>query len=85
MIGSGETAQRFACSRAGCGSRAAWRIEWRNPKIHTADRVKVWLACDDHVDYLREFLAARDFPVAVLPLEPELDHDPGSAEGAGQL
>jgi hypothetical protein len=31
----------------------------------------VWLACDDHVDYLRDFLAARDFPVAVRPLDTE--------------
>lgn len=70
MIGMGEP-ERFTCSRAGCGGSASWRIEWRNPKIHAADRVKVWLACDEHVDYLREFLAAREFPVAVLPLHDE--------------
>lgn len=58
--------ERFTCSRAGCASRAEWRIQWRNPKIHAADRVKVWLACPEHVDYLREFLAARDFPLQVL-------------------
>jgi hypothetical protein len=58
--------ERFTCSRAGCGSQAQWRIQWRNPKIHAADRVKVWLACAEHVDYLRDFLAARDFPVQVL-------------------
>jgi hypothetical protein len=27
--------------------------------------VKTWLACDEHVDYLREFLASRSFPVRV--------------------
>lgn len=54
------------CSRAGCHADAEWRIEWRNPRIHTADRVKVWLACDEHVAYLRDFLGARDFPVRVL-------------------
>lgn len=58
--------ERFTCSRAGCSAQALWRIEWRNPKIHAAHRVKVWLACDEHVDYLREFLAARDFPVTVV-------------------
>jgi len=57
---------RFTCSRAGCSSPARWRIEWRNPKIHSADRVKVWLACDEHVDYLRDFLAAREFPMNVV-------------------
>lgn len=60
------------CSRAGCRLSATWRIEWRNPRIHSADRTKTWVACDTHVDYLREFLAAREFPVAVQPLvQPE--------------
>lgn len=56
------------CSRAGCRAVARWRIDWRNPRIHTADRVKSWVACDDHRDYLRDYLAARDFPVSVHPL-----------------
>lgn len=55
------------CSRAGCQARARWLVVWRNPRIHAADRRKTWSACDDHVDYLREYLAARDFPVAVEP------------------
>jgi len=55
------------CSRAGCRAEATWRIEWRNPKIHTEDRRKIWLACDEHVEFLREFLGARDFPLEVLP------------------
>ena len=38
-----------------------------DPRIHSADRVKVWLACGEHVEFLREFLAARDFPVRVVP------------------
>ena len=67
MIGMGEP-EPLTCSRAGCGETATWRIEWRNPAIHTADRVKVWLACGEHVDFLREFLAARDFPLSVLPV-----------------
>lgn len=56
------------CSRAGCRAVARWRIDWRNPRIHAADRVKSWVACDEHRDYLRDYLAARDFPVAVHPL-----------------
>ncbi|WP_370450307.1 hypothetical protein [Cryobacterium sp. TMS1-20-1] len=32
--------------------------------------MKTWLACDEHVDYLREFLAARDFPLTVSALVP---------------
>ncbi|GAA3624124.1 hypothetical protein GCM10022200_03000 [Microbacterium awajiense] len=57
------------CSRAGCHEGARWRVKWRNPRIHDADRRKVWLACDAHVDYLREFLTARDFPVEVDTFE----------------
>ncbi len=53
------------CSRAGCRSDARWQVVWRNPRIHTVDRRKIWLACDDHVGYLRDYLAAREFPVTV--------------------
>lgn len=53
------------CSRAGCRSSAAYSVVWRNPRIHSVDRRKVWLACTEHVDYLRDFLASRSFPVAV--------------------
>jgi len=55
------------CARAGCRTGARWQVVWRNPRIHSADRRKIWLACDDHVAYLRDYLAARDFPVQVEP------------------
>ncbi len=48
-------------------STATWRIDWQNPRIHTGDRWKTWLACDEHVEYLRGFLEARSFPVRVAP------------------
>ncbi|WGD38621.1 hypothetical protein [Lysinibacter sp. HNR] len=67
MLGSEEPPQ-FTCSRAGCSQTARDRIEWRNPKIHTEDRVKVWLACDEHSEFLTDFLRARSFPVRVVPL-----------------
>lgn len=57
------------CSRAGCREPAAWNVNWRNPRIHGADRVKIWLACDTHRDYLRDYLDARDFPVVVTALD----------------
>lgn len=53
------------CSRAGCRIAATRQVVWRNPRIHTADREKIWLACDEHVDFLYDYLAARDFPVTV--------------------
>ncbi len=65
-----DDAAPATCSRAGCRAAARWRIDWRNPKIHAADRTKTWVACDEHRDYLREFLAARSFPVTVSPLAP---------------
>ncbi|MBK4346873.1 hypothetical protein [Lacisediminihabitans changchengi] len=64
------------CSRAGCREAAAWNVNWRNPRIHTADRVKVWLACDDHADYLRDYLEARDFPVLVTAVGTTVDRVP---------
>jgi len=67
VIGSaGPDTQR--CSRAGCTTDATWNVNWRNPRIHGPERVKVWLACDEHVQFLREYLAGRDFPVVVTPL-----------------
>jgi len=56
------------CSRAGCRAPARWRIDWRNPRIHGPERRKTWVACDEHVEYLRSFLAARDFPLEVADL-----------------
>lgn len=53
------------CSRAGCQADATWWVHWRNPRIHGSDRVKVWLACQEHVAFLRDYLATRDFPVIV--------------------
>ncbi|WP_067200011.1 hypothetical protein [Microbacterium sp. XT11] len=53
------------CSRAGCRNDATHHVVWRNPRIHSADREKIWLACDEHVAFLRDYLAARDFPVTV--------------------
>ena len=57
----------FECSRAGCRREATQHVVWRNPRIHAADREKVWLACTEHVDFLHDYLAAREFPVAVRP------------------
>jgi hypothetical protein len=63
-----RNAPAATCSRAGCRAGAAWRIAWRNPRIHASDRRKEWVACDAHVGYLRDFLAARDFPLDVARL-----------------
>lgn len=59
------------CSRAGCRAGAPWQVVWRNPRIHSAERRKIWAACDDHVAYLRDYLAARDFPVEIVAFATE--------------
>lgn len=71
------------CSRAGCRVDAVWNVNWRNPKIHGEERVKVWLACDEHREYLSEYLAARDFPVLVTPLDEHITRLPPIEEAAG--
>jgi hypothetical protein len=72
----GEGPEAAICSRAGCAEDAAWNVNWRNPKIHGAERVKIWLACDAHREYLSEYLAARDFPVVVTPLPEHVERLP---------
>ena len=65
--------ERHTCSRAGCRREATSAIAWRNPRIHTGDRHKTWLACDDHVEVLRDFLAVRAFPLEVTPMPSPTD------------
>lgn len=57
------------CSSAGCSAAAAWRVNWRNPRIHPTDRVRVWLACGDHRATLADYLGTRGFPVIVTALD----------------
>lgn len=68
-----DVAEVLRCSGKGCGAPAVWALRWNNPRLHTPDRRKVWLACDDHREHLEQFLAARGFhrdTVAVGDLEP---------------
>ncbi|WP_373873274.1 hypothetical protein [Actinoplanes derwentensis] len=55
------------CSAKGCRAAAVWRLHWNNPKIHTPDRRKTWLACDQHRPTLGSFLDARRFLREVVP------------------
>jgi hypothetical protein len=57
------------CSAKGCRNAAAHELRWNNPKLHTPDRRKTWLACDDHRQSLSDFLSARDFLREVVPFE----------------
>ena len=59
--------QALVCSAKGCRSAAAWAHLWNNPKLHTADRRKVWLACEEHRVSLGEFLSVRGFLLETVP------------------
>lgn len=67
-------ADALVCSAKGCRAEARWGLLWNNPKLHTPDRRKTWLACEEHRASLGDFLSARDFlrevvPVAELPAD----------------
>lgn len=64
------------CSRAGCREAALWRVNWRNPRIHSPERVKVWVACDEHREFLETYLSSREFPVVVTALDVAVDRVP---------
>ena len=51
----------LVCSAKGCQAEATWTLLWNNPRLHTADRRKEWLACDEHRESLSAFLGARGF------------------------
>ena len=55
------------CSAKGCTAPADWDLLWNNPKLHTPERRKTWLACADHKGSLSDFLGARGFLKDVLP------------------
>ena len=62
------------CSARGCRQDAAWGLLWNNPKLHTATRRKVWLACDAHREHLEQYLGSRAFlrqtvPVGEIPAD----------------
>ncbi len=58
------------CSAKGCGKPALWILIWNNPRLHTPDREKQWLACDDHRESLSQHLEVRGFLRRVDPFEP---------------
>jgi hypothetical protein len=57
------------CSAKGCREPARWALVWNNPKLHTPDRRKTWLACDEHRDPLSTFLGVRGFLRDVAAME----------------
>lgn len=68
-----EPEDDLRCSARGCREGAPWALRWNNPRLHTPERRKVWLACTEHRTHLEQYLAARGFhrdTVAVGLLDP---------------
>ena len=63
-----EGPEELQCSAKGCRAAAVWALRWNNPKIHTPDRRKIWLACDEHRESLSAFLDRRGFLRDVVPV-----------------
>ncbi|MEE2037957.1 hypothetical protein Q8791_12085 [Nocardiopsis sp. CT-R113] len=67
-MGNTGSAAQTRCSRRDCRADATWALVWNNPKLHTPDRRKVWLACDEHRQYLTDFLDMRGFLRETVPM-----------------
>lgn len=59
----------LVCSARSCRTLALWALRWNNPKIHTPERRKTWLACAVHCDDLAGFLQLRGFLRETCPVE----------------
>ncbi|MGP7960806.1 hypothetical protein ACTVCO_08355 [Sanguibacter sp. A247] len=66
--GPGTDAE-LICSGKGCRAEAVWAVLWNNPKLHTPERRKVWLACSDHREHLETFLDLRGFRLATVSVD----------------
>ena len=57
------------CSAKACTRPARYQLVWNNPRLHTPDREKVWLACTAHRDSLASHLDVRGFLRRIDPFE----------------
>jgi hypothetical protein len=62
--------EQLRCSARDCRATAATELRWRNPRLHHPGRVKQWLACPDHEQFLADFLDRRGFLLERVPLAP---------------
>ncbi|MFF0507856.1 hypothetical protein ACFYUH_30260 [Streptomyces fimicarius] len=69
------------CSAKGCRAAAVWVLAWNNPKLHTPERRKTWLACDEHREHLSSFLGVRGFLKDVVALK-DWESGPEGSEGS---
>jgi hypothetical protein len=67
-VSGSAPAERHTCSAKGCSNDAVVDLRWNNPKLHTPDRRKSWVACGEHDEHLSRFLGARGFLRETEPL-----------------
>lgn len=67
-VNAPETPEPTVCSAKACREPALWALRWNNPRLHTPERRKTWVACDAHRAHLSDFLDARGFLRDVEPL-----------------
>ncbi|MEV4245298.1 hypothetical protein AB0J63_18055 [Streptosporangium canum] len=56
-----EPVEQAICSAKGCRAAASYAVIWNNPRIHTPEREKIWVACEEHRQSLADFLDVRGF------------------------
>ncbi|KUH37165.1 MULTISPECIES: hypothetical protein [Streptomyces] len=71
------------CSAKGCRAAAVWVLAWNNPKLHTPERRKTWLACEEHREHLSQFLGVRGFLKDVVTLAAWESRDPAGPADDG--
>jgi hypothetical protein len=74
--GQGE-APPAVCSRKACRAEATWQLLWNNPRIHTPERRKVWLSCEEHREWFEDYLQTRSLWKETIPFAKTTD--PGEA------
>ena len=81
-----DAINELVCSTRGCRAPGTWGLLWNNPKLHTPQRRKVWLAGDAHREQLEQYLGARGFLRSTVPVsELEVADDADAEPGAGSL
>lgn len=87
LAGSPGEPAAAMCSRKACRADAAWQLMWNNPRVHTPERRKVWLACPEHRDWLEDYLRTRGLwkdTVALDPESPDTGRDAARTETAAE-
>lgn len=57
----------LVCSARGCREHPQFALRWNNPRLHTPERRKTWLACPEHREHLEGFLTLRGFLRETVP------------------